>query len=476
MNLNSLDIAIRPRTNWEAFDLGKSLLFRYFKSVYTPWLLTNLLLIVLIAPLCFYSASLAILLYIYLIPVAERTVLLVISRAVFGQKLTLKETLKIWKTQIGNGLFSYYLFYRFFPTRALILPVWQLENLKGKALSNRLKSVSYNSSNTAGWIGVFFSLLELLATFVILEIGFLFVPDGLIDWEAFWVDLFLIGPPLILTVIYTTVYILVVLILRPFLVAGGFALYLHRRMVLEGWDIELQFRSLASRVAKILIPLAVASFFTFSPQAQAEKKPQEVVARIMNMEEFNNTKTIEGRRWINGDSEVPDGVDLSGMAFVFKILFIALIIALIVGLIYFIVKNVKVNKMEIKTSKPVKPIRNIMGMDITEETLPSDIAGEAERLIREGQMRAGLALLYRGSLYKLVNAYGIALKSSYTENDCLKKIGKPVPGKTKDYFSKLTNLWLMLAYAHIEPEQEKALSICKDWNLAFKAVVVSEGK
>ena len=474
MNLNSLDIELRPRNNWEAFDLGKSLLSRYFKNVYIPWIITNIFLILLTLPICFYSFSLAVLVYIYLIPVAERTVLLVISRAVFGEKLNLRETLKVWKTQIGNGLFSYYLFYRFLPTRALILPVWQLENLKGKALSTRLKSVSYNSSNTAGWIGVFFSLLELLVTFVILEIGFLFVPDGVVDWEAFWLDLFLIGPPLFLTVIYTTVYILVVLTLRPVLVAGGFALYLHRRMVLEGWDIELQFRSLASRISQFLIPLLIVSLFVFSPASQASEKPQEAVERIMKMEEFNNTKTIEGRRYIDAP---PSGeMNLSGFAFVIKFIFIAFIIFLIGALIYFIVKNVKANKIEVKSFKAVKPIRNIMGMDITEETLPDDIAGEAEKLIKDGQLRAGLALLYRGSLFKLVNSYGIALKSSYTENDCLNKVGKPVPGQTKDYFTKLTNLWLMLAYAHIEPEHDSALNFCKDWNEAFKAVSRIEAK
>ena len=45
MNLNTIDIEIRNRTNWEAFDLGKPLLFKYGKAVYGPWLAANLVII-----------------------------------------------------------------------------------------------------------------------------------------------------------------------------------------------------------------------------------------------------------------------------------------------------------------------------------------------------------------------------------------------------------------------------------------------
>lgn len=473
MNLSNLSIEIRPRTNWEAFDLGRSLLRKYWKIVYGPWITANLCLMLLLAPVCLYSVNLAVFLYVFFIPVAERIILLIISRAVFGDTLRWKESMKQWPGQVKSGLISYNIFYRILPLRTMILPIWQLENLQGKHRSNRIKTINHQASNSAGWIGFFFTILELLTTGFILKFILDFIPQGLIDWELFWIDLFLVGPPLAFTVIVGCVYLLVVWMVRPILVAGGFSLYLHRRMVLEGWDIELQFRSLVNRLTKILIPAIVILSSFCGHSLRAEDSPQKTVERIMKMEEFEKFKEIEGRRSKNKGEEKSkerDFSDISFGAFFVKIILIIFVVLLIGGLIYFIVKTLQENKISVsRTDKIKEPIRKIMGMDITEETLPDDIASEAESLIRQGQLRAGLALLYRGALFKLVNQYGVALKKSFTENDCLRAVKSPVPSVTSSYFKDLTNQWLLLAYAHVEPEQDNALRFCKQWNSAFKA-------
>ena len=44
--------------------------------------------------------------------------------------------------------------------------------------------------------------------------------------------------------------ILAVTLLEPFYVGGGFALYLNRRVELEGWDLEVAFRKAAARITK----------------------------------------------------------------------------------------------------------------------------------------------------------------------------------------------------------------------------------
>jgi hypothetical protein len=43
-------------------------------------------------------------------------------------------------------------------------------------------------------------------------------------------------------------YAAAIAIVEPFYVAAGFALYLNRRTLLEGWDLELAFRRLAARL------------------------------------------------------------------------------------------------------------------------------------------------------------------------------------------------------------------------------------
>ena len=49
------------------------------------------------------------------------------------------------------------------------------------------------------------------------------------------------------------------LLLEPFYVAAGFGLYLNRRTLLEGWDIEVALRRIAERhAAAAVIAAAVA--------------------------------------------------------------------------------------------------------------------------------------------------------------------------------------------------------------------------
>ena len=56
-------------------------------------------------------------------------------------------------------------------------------------------------------------------------------------------------------------YLFAVCVVEPFYVAGGFGFYINRRIYLEGWDIDLTFRKLASRVdqpARVGIVVALA--------------------------------------------------------------------------------------------------------------------------------------------------------------------------------------------------------------------------
>ena len=45
-----------------------------------------------------------------------------------------------------------------------------------------------------------------------------------------------------MNLVMTLSYLAVVLFLEPFYVAAGFAMYLNRRVVLEAWDIDQEFR------------------------------------------------------------------------------------------------------------------------------------------------------------------------------------------------------------------------------------------
>src|SRR4029079_19757194 len=75
-------------------------------------------------------------------------------------------------------------------------------------------------------------------------------------------------------------YMVAVLLLEPFYVAGGFGLYLNRRTLLEGWDIEVALRRRAERrTAAVRAALTAAvvllvSFFACFPVRASAQAPQ----------------------------------------------------------------------------------------------------------------------------------------------------------------------------------------------------------
>src|SRR6185295_4622048 len=75
-----------------------------------------------------------------------------------------------------------------------------------------------------------------------------------------------------------------VLLLEPFYVAAGFALYLNRRTLLEGWDIEVALRRIAQRHAAAVVLLACCML----PLAclAAEKDPRHEIGEVLQAPEF----------------------------------------------------------------------------------------------------------------------------------------------------------------------------------------------
>jgi hypothetical protein len=478
MNLNSIGIEIRNRTNWEAFDLGKPLLMEYKKEVYLPWFTVNFILFALIYSVCYQNPVLALFLMWLLLPLSERIVLFVLSRAVFGEAPTYKETLKQWLPQLKNGIFSYNCAWRFLANRSLFLAIWQLEGLKGSQRRKRLDQIGHKASQTAFMEGAIFATIEQLLAFSMVALALFFVPEGLILWDEIFADSLSDNMPVWLFWLSSAVYWIVVILIRPIYVAGGFTLYLHRRMVLEGWDIELQFRSLAERLKLKSILVISGMFFLFSPlPANAEEAPRQMIEEIMADEEFETKKEITTRVFKNpGEEKDYDFSFLSGLAGFFKIIFILLIIFLVVWLIYRIISSTKIDFKKEKGSKiPAVKIKELMGLDLSEDSLPTDIHQEVSKLIQAEKYREALSLLYRATLFDFVNNNKVSLKKSYTENDCLDAVRQQVETGHKTYFEKLTIAWINLAYGHTPPLVEQLITFNMEWQQLFAVNSDDEG-
>lgn len=251
MRIDSLTLALRPRQPYEAMDLGLRLLQAHWRRVYIA-LLVAVLPAVAIAQgvdLIFPGNTwLWPLIVWWLKPFYDRALLLVLSRAVFGQSVTAAE---VWRALPGffkTGLVRALTWGRFDLARAFALPVWQLEGLTGKARRNRIALLGKGGRTHAVWLTVVCLHLEYVVVFSLLALTYLLIPAEL---APSWRELLQLTPGAGWLVYFNRfTYLAAVALIEPLYIASGFTLYLSRRTDLEGWDIELAFRMLAGRLAR----------------------------------------------------------------------------------------------------------------------------------------------------------------------------------------------------------------------------------
>ncbi len=266
MRPEDLQVNLRPRSSWEAMELGTALLRRHAGAVWRPWLLAMLAAFALAnaMALAVGHAWLAGLLLWWLKPVFERIVLYVLSRAVFGHAPTTGQALRAqWR--FGTGMLPAYLAWRRLgPARALLMPVDMLEGNAPAQRGRRRASLAgpaYAQALVLTSVCMHFELALMLACVAAV---FLFVPaEQLADaLQSSW-GLLQQAPPAWLALAANAAGWLAAAVVGPFYVAAGFGMYLNRRSESEAWDVELAFRRLRerllSRAAPLLLVLVLAA-------------------------------------------------------------------------------------------------------------------------------------------------------------------------------------------------------------------------
>ena len=249
MELEKVCVEIRPRNSWEAIDLGFSIVRHWWRRIYAPWFAIVLPLFVFINILFSEVLWVAALVFWWLKPLYDRIILHVISRAVFAESLAVRETLEAFPKFVSPGLLTQLTVFRLDAARAFNLPIWQLEGLKGIARRKRKNLLQQRTRRYAVSLMIVCLNLEFVINLSLFGLGYLFVPSGYyeFDLESFIThadtEWFKLGSNIS--------YFIAVTVLEPMYVAAGFSLYINRRTSLEGWDIELSFRRLASRLASV---------------------------------------------------------------------------------------------------------------------------------------------------------------------------------------------------------------------------------
>jgi hypothetical protein len=521
MNLEQITVALRPRKPLEAIDLGFALARHWAIPLLKLWLLVCLPLFWLVWLPLRSHPFLALFLVWLIRPLFDHSMLYFLSRAMFGAAPATREaaamTLRLWR-RFGLASLSVY---RLDPTRPFRLPIRQLEGLSGSARRERARVLGASGSETAILLTLTCWLIEFCLLVSLIGMTLMFLPRELsFDlWTP--IELWFEGDgSLGMHAIIGALLFAAVTMVEPFYVAAGFALYLNRRTLLEGWDIELSFRNLARRLEHdfprevanhgsdqrrttpekqsrpgllttmlVLLPILTA---LAAPQIQAQdsedsatpagqRSPQEVIQEILESEEFGGEEVV--RRWRakqQGPRESEkDGFDLSnipglgflaelgaGVGALIEVLLWLAILTLVGMFIYALLKMQGRYQPSARPARPPPP-EVVFGLDVRRESLPSDIAAEALALLRDGKITQALSLLYRGTLVAIIHRDQVNIEASWTEGECLRELEGKLPGDRHSYFGKLTDVWCQSAYAHRQPPVAELEALCRRWSGLF---------
>lgn len=238
MNLDALTLRLRPRVAYEAMDLGQLLLRRNAASVYRVWAVTVLPLMLACILLMPVAPWLPALLIWWLKPLYDRIVLYVLSRAVFGQQVGVRDL--AWRNIFGSSLWWSLSFARLDPGRSFSLPVYQLEGLGFKRRRERFKVLDKSTRAHAGLLTTAFVHAESFVNISLVILAVMLIPRELdVPYFAWFTEP---DAPIAFRVYVVLCYAAALSLLEPLYVASGFTLYLNRRVELEAWDIEVDLR------------------------------------------------------------------------------------------------------------------------------------------------------------------------------------------------------------------------------------------
>jgi hypothetical protein len=117
--------------------------------------------------------------------------------------------------------------------------------------------------------------------------------------------------------------------------------------------------------------------------------------------------------------------------------------------------------------KPFVAPSHVRDLDIRPESLPDDVGAAALALWERGEQRAALALLYRGTLSRLVHVHSVPIRASSTEGECLALARQRVGATTARYAARLIETWTGAVYGAQTPEAGAVRSLCDEFSAAL---------
>lgn len=497
MQLDQLRLQLRRRTEWEAVELGRSMLREWRAPVYRAWCATFMPFAAVVTLALWPWPDISGLVLWWSKPVFDRVLLYVFSQCTFGVQPTVRQVYRALPSILRrSGLLAWLTVYRLSPARSFLLPIWLLERQHGTRARTRSRLLRHRAGSYAAWLtatcaamGAVLYVSQVLLFETLVPTG----QEGLFSWDQ-WTSGSLSHTAFSLLGLFA---VSAASVTEPLYIASGFSLYLNRRAELEAWDVELRFRSLAERrsraatatraivVTLVLLALATtamraqgASSAPSSPAPAASGPPspaKRVVLDVLRDPVFGTEREV--LEWRPKDQPQTNPTQLPRWLqwLPAAISTIATAGRYLVG----IAAGVALAWLLLRLQRRAKPFalpgassaqEVLFGLDVRPESLPSDLRARARRLALDGDLTAALALLYRGALVSLVHHAGVRFADGDTERDCLRRAGHALHGRELTYFATLVRSWQQAAYAHAAPPQATVLELCDQWPLSFAGV------
>jgi hypothetical protein len=470
VRLEAVTAELRPRSDWESIDLGLALVRRDFWALSGAWWL-GMAPVLLLLPLLWQHPFWFGFVFWWWIPVGSRLALFKLSRILFGDRPGWGELLRELPRAVGRRFFHRMLWARLSPWRPLTGPVEDLEGLSGKKYRDRCRVLMRRGDSSVIVLGMWRLVLTVWLAITLFCTGLLFVPENAASgWQevmALWWDGEGVTPPAGFSFVVMASLCLSMGLVDLFSTGSGFGIYVNHRTWVEGWDVELAFRRLGNRLSGIAgLVMAGLVMGLGAMDVVRAADPQQVVEEVLKDPDFKVHTETRGH-WEPDFNWWPDwglgggGGVIDVVVMFLKIAFFGGIAALLVWLIHRY-RHLFAGRGGGAKAPAVKAARVVMGMEVTPESLPDDVAASALRAWREGRRHEALSLLYRGAISWMIRHGGVEIAESDTENDCLGRIRRARAGHV-DYFSELTREWVRLAYAREVPEDVRVESLCGRW-------------
>lgn len=237
-----LRVAVRPRGDWEAVDLGLAMVREWRRPVYRAWLCSFGPALIVALPLAAVWPWLPVLVLWWLKPLFDRIVLQVLSRAIFGVEAGWRDVPGAIAAALRSGLAAALTVGRIGTDRAYVLPARQLEGLTGGERRRRAAALVKSARRMPHTVNEACLAIEVILAAAIVFTALWLVPQPMAAEARLLAQVW--DAPAWLAVLTALGYALATSVVEPLHVGANFALYLNHRTLLEGWDIQLALQRL----------------------------------------------------------------------------------------------------------------------------------------------------------------------------------------------------------------------------------------